>query len=350
MTDRPATPEFRVDPLTGLRVIAAPGRSGRPGGGAHLADHQPIDSATDPFAAGNESMTPPEVWADRPGGGPPDSPGWRVRAVPNLYPALVDGGGGPAGDPLLATRGMPQLLASGASGGSHEVIVNTPQSVNALGDLDQQQLNLALDGWASRIAHHAARDEVACVHLCVNEGSYAGASLAHTHAQLYALPFVPAAVARERERMRAYYEQTQGRILIEDMLAEEVRAGTRIVAVDDDAVLLAPFASSSQFQLMIVPRAPRERFEDEGPRGGALLHQAFSVLRDALGGAPALNLWVRTAPAGAVGYCWRIDLVPRLSQPAGLELGAGVFINSVTPEQAAEALREQLGPPPAGAR
>ncbi len=342
MNEAAAQPEFRVDPLNGLRVIVAPSRGARPGGGAKLDERPGIDVARDPFAEGNEAMTPPEVWADRPGGGPADSPGWRVRAVPNLFPALVDDAGGPAGDPLLATRGMPQLLAASVAGGAHEVIVNAPQSVQSLGDLEAGQLAHALNGWAARIAHHAVRDETACVHLCVNEGPFAGASLPHTHAQLYALPFVPAAVARERERMRAYHEQTQGRNLVEDTVAEEISAGDRIVAIDDEMVLLAPFASYSQFQLMLAPRRPRERFEDEGPRGAELLGRGLAALRGAVGGVPALNLWVRTAPAGAVGFCWRIDIVPRLSQPAGLELGAGVFINAVAPEDAAAAVREAL--------
>lgn len=340
MTDAPARPEFRVDPLTGLRVIVAPGRGGRPGGDAKLQTPAPIDAAADPFAEGNEQMTPPEVWADRPAGGPADSPGWRVRSVPNLYPALVDDGGGATGDPLLATRGMPELLAAGATGGAHEVIVNSPRPVQGLGDLDAAQLACALDGWAARIAHHADRADVACVHLCVNEGSLAGASLAHTHAQLYALPFVPAAIARERERMRAYHEQTQGRNLLEDVIAEEVSDGRRVVAVDGEMVLVAPFASATQFQMMLAPRRPRARFEDDGPRGSELLLRGLTALAAAVGGVPALNLWVRTAPAGAVGYCWRIDVAPRLSQPAGLELGAGVNINSVAPELAAQALRE----------
>ncbi len=339
----PATqPEFRIDPLTGLRVVVAGDRARRPGAKYRLAEHARIDPSTDPFAEGNEAMTPPEVWANRPAAGAVDGPGWRVRAVPNLYPALAGDGDGLVGDPLLATHGMPRLLAAGAAGGAHEVIVNAPECVNSLFDLDGEQLALALDAWAARIAHHGSSDDVAYVHVCVNEGSYAGASLPHTHAQLYALSFVPAQVARERERMRAYHEQTDGRNLLEDLVAEEVRDGARLVAIDDDAVLLAPFASTSQFQMMLAPRRPCERFEDEGPRGAGLLHRGLMALREALGGVPAMNLWVRTAPAGAMGFCWRIDVVPRLSQPAGLELGAGVFINSVAPEDAAQALREAL--------
>src|SRR5436305_8788270 len=107
----------------------------------------------------------------------------------------------------------------------------------------------------------------AFIHLIVNEGREAGASLPHTHAQLYALPFVPAAVARERERFTAYWDRTQGRNLLEDLLQEEVRRRERIVAIDNEAVVICPFASRVPFQLMLIPRKPRARFHDDGPLG-----------------------------------------------------------------------------------
>src|SRR5256885_1085528 len=79
----------------------------------------------------------------------------------------------------------------------------------------------------------------------------AGASLPHTHAQLYALDFVPAAVARERERFGAYATRTMGQNLLADLVAEEVRLQERVVAIDADAVLMAPYASRMPFQLML---------------------------------------------------------------------------------------------------
>jgi UDPglucose--hexose-1-phosphate uridylyltransferase len=91
---------------------------------------------------------------------------------------------------------------------------------------------------------------------------------------------------------------------------------------------------------MIAPRVPRARFEDDGPTGAALLHDALNRLARKLGAFPPLNMWVRTAPSGAEHYCWRIDILPRLTYLAGLELGAGVHLNIVAPEQAAAELRE----------
>jgi UDPglucose--hexose-1-phosphate uridylyltransferase len=185
-----------------------------------------------------------------------------------------------------------------------------------------------------------AHEDASYRHLIVNEGREAGASLPHTHAQLYALEFVPAAVARERERFTAYSDRTQGRNLLEDLLQEEVRRRDRIVAIDRDAVAICPFASRVPFQVQIIPRKPRRKFEDDGPLGGTLLHDVLGRLGRVLGAVPPLNLWVRTAPSGAEHFCWRIDVLPRLTHLAGLELGTGVNLNIMPPELAAQQLRD----------
>src|SRR5205085_12387564 len=120
----------------------------------------------------------------------------------------------------------------------------------------------------------------------------------------------------------------------------EVSRRARIVAVDEEAVLMAPYGGRVPFQLLLAPRRPRARFEDDGSTGAALLHDALGRLARRLGASPPLNLWVRTAPRGAAHYCWRIDVLPRLGHLAGLELGTGVHLNVVAPEQAAAELRD----------
>ncbi|HEY7836622.1 MAG TPA: DUF4921 family protein [Solirubrobacteraceae bacterium] len=341
-------PELRIDPLSGHRTIVAGERSRRPGGEPRCTPAEPIDPEQDPFAAGHEDRTPPELCAVRPGGGPPNSPGWTVRVVPNLYPALEPRPEGEAGgqrstgdqpDPEDdGGRGAPSLFATLPATGAHEVIVNGPQPVLSLADLPVEQVLAAVDVWRERMRVH---DDSAYVQLIVNERREAGASLPHTHAQLYALDFVPAAVARERERAAAYATRTMGQNLLGDLVAEEVRRGERIVAIDEEAVLLAPFASRLPFQLMLAPRVPRPRFQDDGPTGAALLHDGLRRLARRLGANPPLNMWVRTAPLGAEQFSWRIDVMPRLTHLAGLELSTELNLNIVAPEDAARLLREQ---------
>jgi UDPglucose--hexose-1-phosphate uridylyltransferase len=324
-------PEVRIDPLTGQRAIVAGARADRPGGQLSATPAPPLDPESDPFADGHEDRTPPELYAVRPDGGGPNTPGWTVRVVPNLYPAL---GADAQAPPRHANQ---DLFWAGAATGAHEVIINTPEPVCTLIELPVSQLAAAMDVWRERMRVHA---DAACVHVIVNERREAGASLPHTHAQLYALDFVPAAIARERERFGAYATKTMGGNLLGDLVQEEVRQRERIVAIDDEAVLMAPYGARVPFQLLLAPRSPRMRFEDDGPTGAALLHDALSRLERHLGASPPLNLWVRTAPRGAEHFCWRIDILPRLTHMAGLELGAGVHLNVVAPERVAAELRD----------
>lgn len=332
-------PELRIDPLTGRHVLVAGARAGRPGGLPAPRPPAPIDPESDPFAEGQETRTPLEVWSDRPDGGEPNTPGWRVRSVPNLYPAVTGEFPDTAADALPTG----DLFAAGPAYGDHEVIVNSPRAVQSLGELTADELDAVLAGWAARMRAHRDDPAVAYPHLCVNEGEAAGASLPHTHAQLYVLPFVPELVALERDRMRDHHERFDS-TLLQDLTRREAADGRRVVAQDDEAVLLCPFAAATPYRMWIVPRETEERFELSEHRGARTLHLALAALERALGGRPALNLWVRTAPAGCegTGFGWRIEIAPRLGQPAGMELGAGVYINAVPPETAAAALRDAI--------
>jgi UDPglucose--hexose-1-phosphate uridylyltransferase len=321
----------RVDPLSGLKTIVAGERAGRPGAGLTTEPAAPIDPEKDPFAEGHEDRTPPEVHAVRDGGAA-DAPGWKVRVVPNLYPALDDASEPPGPD------ASPDLFTAMPATGAHEVIINAPDAVTSLADLSVEQVELAVGVWRERMRAHAG---ATYLHLIVNERREAGASLPHTHAQLYALAFVPASIARERERFTAHATRTMGGNLLADLVQEEVRRRERIVAIDDDAVLMAPYGARLPYQLMLAPRVARPRFEDDGPSGAALLHDALTRLKQRFGTSPPLNVWVRTAPQGADHFCWRIDVVPRLTHLAGLELGTGVHLNIVPPEVVAAELRDR---------
>ncbi len=372
-----------MDPITGFKVIVAGERSRRPGGEPVCPAPVPIDPEGDPFADGHEDRTPPELYALRPGGRgrsvvggtnargadfagvgvdgddmdgdemgrDANTPGWTVRVVPNLFPALTPASRlrdpPPGGTPAIPTHSTsdrpatadarPDLFTALPATGAHEVIVNGPQPVLSLAELPVEQVLAAVGVWRERMRAHA---DSPYVQLIVNERREAGASLPHTHAQLYALDFVPADVARERERAGAYATRTMGQDLLGDLLAEEVRRGERIVAIDEEAVLIAPYASRVPYQLMLIPRRPRARFEDDGPTGAALLHDGLRRLARHFGSSPPLNLWVRTAPRGVERFCWRIDVLPRLTHLAGLELSTGVNLNIVAPEDAATTLRD----------
>ena len=168
--------------------------------------------------------------------------------------------------------------------------------------------------WRERMRFHS---NASYVHVIVNEGRDAGASLPHTHAQLYALPFVPAQIARERERFTAYALQAQGRNLLDDLLQEEVRLRERVVAIDDEAVAICPFASRVPFELQIVPRRPsgalrggrparrRHAARPAGPAGAAARRRAGPEPVGADGAAGRRVLLLADRPAAAPGEARR---------------------------------------------
>ena len=211
--------------------------------------------------------------------------------------------------PTLAAKGEDAERAPLATGASGEPLIGA--RVDRDSDLFwsapatgvHELVGGGFEGWRERMRQHR---EAACLHLTATATARLG-----SQAQLYALPFVPAAIARERERFGAYATRTMGGNLLADLIQEEVRRRERVVAIDAEAVLLAAFAGRVPYQLMLVPRTARMRFEDEGASGQALLEEALARLARRLDGNE-VELWVRTAPQGAEYYCWRIDIAPWL--------------------------------------
>jgi UDPglucose--hexose-1-phosphate uridylyltransferase len=260
-----------------------------------------------PFCAGNETLTPPEIYAVRPDGGPPDTPGWRIRVVPNKYPALV---------------------------GMHEVIVHSPAHEAELEDLGDEGLLEVLEVWRRRISAQLA-DGAAAATLIVNRGAGAGASLTHPHAQLFGTPIVPPLLLDELLEFERHHNRYGGCVLC----AEIDGAGDRLVHAGAVAAWV-PTATRFPGELWLAPREHEAdlRNADLKPLA-ASLRLALLAVQTATGGAP-LNLWLHTSPAELRGsFHWHIEVAPRLSALAGLELGADIAVVTVEPAAAAEALR-----------
>lgn len=337
-------------------MLIAPGRSERPDQ-FPKSEWQPHGKDGCPFCEGNEDKTPPELEldADRAPGTEPDGPGWQTRVVNNLYPVLVpepeagdpqandaSGAFASTADPLLASarRAEPDMFSSRPAHGAHEVIVNSPDHLLSLGDLSPEGLESAVAAWRRRMVFH---ENAPYTQLILNQGPASGASLEHSHAQVSALPFVPAAIARERERFNSYRERTAGASLLGEVLREEIRRGDRLVAIDDEVALICPWASRFPFEMRIIPRRPQPRFEkDEG--GAAMLGKAIAALTGIFGDPVQLNLWVKTAPRGVEHFHWHLDLIPRMEASAAFAMATGVDINNSSPEIAAAALREAITP------
>jgi UDPglucose--hexose-1-phosphate uridylyltransferase len=249
--------------------VIAPGRAQRPGAArAALDPPAAAELESCPFCAGHEEMTPPQTLAL------PEKGNWRVRVVPNLYPALE----------------------------RQEVVVHSRRHVRSLAELEEGEPELVAQAWQRRAAANPGY-----VHALVNEGREAGSSLPHSHSQLVWLPEPPP--ARARPRLEPFTKE-------------------------DGLIAGCPWASRLPYETVIAPEEP-----DAPGIQSELLPAALRLLCDvvrrlqAVEGPVPLNAWLEHDQRD-----WRLVLLPRLTILAGLELGAGIFVNTLPPEEAARRL------------
>jgi UDPglucose--hexose-1-phosphate uridylyltransferase len=301
--------------------VVAPSRARRPGAPRAAAQNAGDDPVGCPFDEGREGATPPETFAIGPPGRPPDTPGWRVRVVPNKFPAF---------GPWTRDGDRPEgLFARRAAVGRQEVVVHTPRHVRTIADLGVRELELVAEAWQSRAA--AAREAgFDYVHALVNEGAGAGASLPHTHSQLVWLEEVPPLIAQEHELMRA-----SGGCVLCAVLAQERSQRMRVVEERDGVILLCPFAGRQPYEMLAAPLECEEDPFASAALAAALVLAADGVRRLRVAEGPvSLNIWLHA------GGHWHLEILPRLGVLAGVELGAGYFVNTMAPESAAGVLRE----------
>jgi UDPglucose--hexose-1-phosphate uridylyltransferase len=335
--------ELRWDPLKKHWVIIATERGRRPLDFHH--DNSPTPMVSCPFCYGQEGRTPAEIFAIRPSG-PPNTPNWKVRVIPNKYPVLrVEG--------EVKSRGY-GLYDVMDGIGAHEVIIETPDHDSTLGELSVLELTDVLKAYRARLMDLRQDFRLRYMVIFKNHGIMAGATLHHSHSQLIAVPLIPPVAATELNVSREFFA-TKERCIFCDIIDFEVSSGERIVREFPNYVTIAPYASSSPFELRLFPKKHSHDFallDDAG------LSELAVAMKDMLGRLkvvlkdPPYNFILRTAPPAhqrlgkpcywgslAYDYHWHIELVPRLTQVAGFEWGTGFYINPTAPEDAAEFLR-----------
>lgn len=390
--------ELRQDPLTGEWTIVEPKRGQRPGAAATLAlrpnattaaapcdpfdqkssphgpstgaqvDFNPRQSPSPdaetpcPFCPGLEFMTHPAV---REISGPD---GWQVRIVPNKYPAVSfetsrespgsgktvrSRGASPAAH-RAETRRFPEapgsLFRLLPARGHHEVVVETPHHHLHPADMKPSQWVAVLRAWRDRSRDLAEDPRCRFLALFRNYGSVAGASQPHPHSQLMALPHVPPAHRRRWRRQKAYHQRT-GRCLLCDLVTAD-QCGDRLVWTDAHFTVLCPFAPAFPYEAWIVPTRHAPCFHDltdaELYPLAEVLIGVWNALRAV--GDPPHNLIVHNGPLRAskrgwnhraFGH-WYIQIAPRITTLGGFEVGTGMTIVSVPPEEAARLLKEAL--------
>ncbi len=333
--------EVRRDIVTDTWVIVETGRNRIPKD--HLrSDRRP---SVCPFCVGNEAMTPPEITAVRTDGSAPNSPGWRVRVVPDIFPILRI-----EGDLVRSGVGIHDMVTGT---GANEVIIESPEHVTNFAELADEQVELVLRTYRERLIDLYRDKRFRYVLVFKDHGTLAGGStIEHVHSQVIALPATPRRVKDQLAGARAYFQYKE-RCIFCDILQDELEHNHRVVEQTERFVVFAPFASRLPFELRIMPRRHSFSFADTT---GEELADLARVLRRTVGRLhrllddPPYNIVLHTAPnlLPQRGYWetiredshWFMELIPRVKRTDGFEWGSGFFINPVAPERAAALLKE----------
>jgi len=316
--------ELRLDPITNTATLVAKGRNGRP-----------IGPSICPGC--HEEQTPPAVCVFPPGA-PLNTPGWKARVVPNLYPCFSQAG-----------TNQQFQLPSGLNGikdpaGNCEVLFETEHHSYPIYLRSTEEVAFSLRAIVAR--HQAARSGSSAkfFYAFKNQGRAAGGSLEHEHWQLYTFSFIPPAIQQQYDRAVQYFNNT-GRSLYRVMFAAEAAAAARVVACSTHFFTFVPFAAGMPFELRIVPHRNSADFssmsEDE-------LIDLSQALRDAVARLCAVhpglafNVELHSAAFEHLDcpwFCWHLAILPRTTTQAGVELGLNIMVNPVPPEEAASVLR-----------
>jgi UDPglucose--hexose-1-phosphate uridylyltransferase len=332
--------QLRQNPATKEWVIVATERARRPEDfpvPRRPRVTEPFEKSC-PFCPGNEGLTPPEIIAYRGEESAANGPGWRVRVVPNRFAAL-----GPEGTP--ERRGEAGFFRSMDGLGAHEVIIESPTHNLSLATMEPRQVEEVVLACRERYLALARDPRIQLVIVFKNHGRGAGTSLEHPHSQIVATPIVPTRVRYWLEEAMRYYDDN-GRCVYCDVIKEERADRSRIVLETNEYIVLEPFAARTPFDTWIMPKSHAASFGsisvEEAKSLSAVISAVMRKIHQGLGD-PDYNFYIDTAPrkdADEDYYHWHLHLTPRLTTPAGFEMGSGVYINTSVPEECARFLRD----------
>ncbi len=343
--------ELRYNRLKDTWAIIAEERAKRPHDYAtHVHEEEIGDVKRCPFEYGNEFMTPPEIFSIREEGTEPDTPGWKVRVIPNKYPAVSL----QTPDDRLFSCIYDKVLGFG----SHEVIIDTPDHFKHIQNFEDEDFKNLFIAFKQRIVELSKDKRIRYIHIFKNHGREAGKSLVHSHSQLIALPVIPKDIDTQINQCRKHFSKTE-RCLLCDEIKCELETKTRVVHENDYFLVYCPYASLYPFEIRIIPKFHSYNFIQavEQPFINGLIDAvkiAVRRLHKTLINPPFNLILYTTPPKRDIPQNpyyfyniekfnhWYIEILPRIAILAGFELGTGYYINPTPPEYAARYLREVI--------
>ncbi len=341
-------PELRRDPVIGRWVIISTERAKRPDqfSASSVEKEALAPGEKCPFCEGNESMTPPEIYALRKPGTRPNGPGWEVRVIPSISPLLqIEGNLDRHG------HGMYDLMNAK---GAHEIVIDTPQHLRE-SQISQDHIAKSVNVIVDRIQDLQNDPSIKYALIFKNYGQAAGGGhIKHSRLQIIGTPVNLKRVKEELAGAKRFFDY-KDRCIFCDIIKQEIQAQKRIVAESKYFIAIAPFASRFPFETWIMPKEHACDFyrmdRNRIPDFAKAVTLVFGKTRKVIGDFP-FNFVSHTAPfrrdAGKKGYWetierdyhWHFEILPILTRVAGFEWGSGFYINPLPPEDACKSVRE----------
>jgi UDPglucose--hexose-1-phosphate uridylyltransferase len=338
--------EVRKDYLLDRWVVIATARGRRPTDFARQQTQQ-AKTAVCPMCPGNEHMTPPALLAYlRSGKGirkaadKDDSrhKNWLIRVVPNLYPAFS-----PPQRRVDSRKVSDDNLAIAV--GHHEVLIESPVHDEHPANARIPQLIHVINGYVDRLRELSAKPYVRYVSIFRNHGLEAGASLSHAHSQIISTPFVPKIVKEEMVAAKRFWKQNRQCAFCS--IIKKERAGPRLILENSKFAVIAPYASVNPMEFWIFPINHETSLlnmrQSDFRTFAETLKDCLNRLKHLVNDPPYnYGFHVATNKEASEYYHWHLEVYPKLATWAGFEKSTGVYINTMTPETAAESMKKAV--------
>lgn len=240
---------------------------------------------------------------------------WQVKVINNAYPSLT--------------------LDNANAYGKQEVIIETPDHNVEFSELSLEQIERVFQAYIARTATLMAMPGIRYVVVFKNDGPNAGASIAHAHSQIVALPLVPTHLEREARGVDDYVAE-HGSCPYCDLIRWEQKQKERIIYEDDYVIAIAPYASSAPFGAWILPKGHVPTFAHLNAEQRHAVAKSLKQLCIKLDGAGmSFNFFLQDS-LKAREHHFVLKIEPRSNTWGGFELATGVIFNAIPPEFAAE--------------
>ena len=326
--------QLRQDLVTGDWVVIATNRAKRP---EDFADQKRIQEEKNSdkcfFCYPKETGQNEAVLIYSKG----DEQDWSLQVIPNKYPAFARNG------ELKHFEEGPFFSMDGV--GYHEIIITRDHN-RQIANLDKLEVAEILDAYQDRYIDLMNKKSVNYIDIFHNHGKEAGASVAHPHSQLAAIPVISPYIKSELDGAESYY--IANRQCVYCTIANwELEAKKRVIFENENFFAFCPFASRAAFEVWVMPKKHKPYFErinkDEKIEAAEVFQAAINKIYKALNDPP-YNFYLHTAPCDGKDYPhyhWHIEILPRTAVWAGFELSTGIEISTIEPEVAADFLRKQ---------